>query len=113
MKRILTTLVVLTGLIGAGGAVWAQDFDKGLEAYNSGDYATAIRELKPLAEQGKAGAQYYLSRMYWRGEGVIQDYAETAKWLRKAADQGVALAHTVLVGCTATAMASLRTMLLR
>jgi hypothetical protein len=46
MKRLLTTLVILTGLFGAGGAVWAQDFYKGLEAYNSGDYATALLQRR-------------------------------------------------------------------
>ena len=27
-------------------------FDKGVAAYKRGDYATALRELRPLAEQG-------------------------------------------------------------
>ena len=30
----------------------AGDFEKGLEAANRGDYATAFVEWKPLAEQG-------------------------------------------------------------
>ena len=29
MKRLLTTLVILTGLLGGAGAVSADDFDKG------------------------------------------------------------------------------------
>ena len=57
MKRLLTTLVVLTGLIGSGGAVWAQDFNKGLKAARSGDFATAMKEWKLLAQQGNAKAQ--------------------------------------------------------
>ena len=32
--------------------VSAQDFQKGLAAYNAGDYATALKEWKPLAEDG-------------------------------------------------------------
>jgi hypothetical protein len=28
MKRLLATLVILTGLIGSGGDVWAQDFNR-------------------------------------------------------------------------------------
>ncbi len=56
MKRILTALVLLTGLFGAGGAVWAGDIDKGMKAYRSGDYATALKEWRPLAEQGNADA---------------------------------------------------------
>jgi TPR repeat protein len=41
-----------------------------LNAYENGDYATALDELKPLAELGEADAQYYLSGMYHNGKGV-------------------------------------------
>jgi len=33
-------------------------------------------------------AQYNLGDMYYEGVGVPQNYAEAAKWFRKAADQG-------------------------
>ena len=33
------------------------DFQKGVAAYKSGDYASALREWEPLAEQGDADAQ--------------------------------------------------------
>ena len=89
MKRLLTTLVVLTGLFGSGGAVWAQDLNKGLKAAQSGDFATALKEWKPLAEQGDAVAQYNLGLMYKNGWGVTQDYAEAVKWYRKAAEQHI------------------------
>ena len=85
MKRLLTTLVILTGLFGSAGAVWAQDLNKGLKAAQSGDFATALKEWKPLAEQGYAKAQYNLAVMYDNGRGVTQNYAEAMKWYRKAA----------------------------
>jgi TPR repeat protein len=44
--------------------------------------------MKPLAEQGDAFAQYNLALIYSKGQGVPQDYAEAAKWYRKAAEQG-------------------------
>ena len=47
-----------------------------------------IRELRLLAKQGHAEAQYNLGVIYDRGQGVTQDYAEAAKWFRKAAEQG-------------------------
>ena len=47
---------------------------KALAAYNKKDYETALREWRPLAEQGYANAQYNLGVMYDRGEGVPQDY---------------------------------------
>jgi TPR repeat protein len=60
MKRILTALVLLTGLFGAGGAVWAGDFDKGMKAMKRADYDIALKEFRPLAEQGHAEAQFQL-----------------------------------------------------
>ena len=66
------------------------DFRKGLTAYQRGDFATALRELEPLAEQGNASAQFLLSRIYAHGQGVPQDYKTAVKWLTLAAKQGVA-----------------------
>jgi TPR repeat protein len=66
----------------------AQDFDKGLAAYEAGDYATALSEWTPLAEQGDANAQGNLGHMYSNGQGVTQDHAEAVKWFRMAAEQG-------------------------
>ncbi len=69
------------------------DFQKGLEALEAGDYETALRELRPLAEQGHADAQYYLGEMYAGGDGVAQDSVQMVEWYRKAAEQGVAWAQ--------------------
>ena len=66
------------------------EFNAGFAAYEQGDYATALREWRPLAEQGNANAQYNLGFMYINGLGIPQDYAEAAKWFRKAAEQGYA-----------------------
>ena len=60
--------------------VAAQDFEKGLEAYQRGDYETALREFRPLAEQGYAEAQYSLGLMYENGLGVPRSYAMAHKW---------------------------------
>ena len=57
-------------------------------AYQHGDYATALRLFRSLAEQGNAKAQYLLGLMYIEGQGVPQNYDEAVKWLRLAADQG-------------------------
>ena len=67
---------------------WGQDFEKGQDAYVRGDYATALREWRPLAEQGDAEAQFRLGVMYANGRGVALDIAEAWKWWRKAAQQG-------------------------
>ena len=72
------------------------DFDKGLDAYDRGDYATALREFKPLAEQGDAYAQYNLGVMYDNGQGVTQDYKTAVKWFRRAAEQGNSFGQNAL-----------------
>ena len=75
---------------------WSADFDKGLAAYERGDYATALREWHPLAEQGDAGAQFNLGAMYANGRGVAQDYGQAIEWYRRAAEQGYAEAQNNL-----------------
>ncbi len=69
------------------------EFNAGVTAYEQGDYATALREWRPLAEQGNANAQFMLGLMYYKGGGVPQDHARAVKWYRKAAAQGVAEAQ--------------------
>ena len=88
MRRLLTTLVILTGLFCSAGAVWAQDYEEGLKAYRSNDFATALKEWRPLAEQGNAIAQFNLGLLYKNGNGVDIDEELAAKWHCKAAEQG-------------------------
>ena len=72
--------------LGLTAPAWA-GVNEGVAAYNRGDFATALREWRPLAEQGVAEAQFNLGLMYYDGEGVPQDYAEAVKWYRKAAEE--------------------------
>ena len=91
MNKFLATLLISFSLISFPS--WAADFDKGVAAYQSGDYATALREWTPLAEQGYAEAQYNLGLMYKAGQGVPQDYKTAVKWFSLAAEQGDAKAQ--------------------
>ena len=43
-------------------------------------------------------AQSNLGSMHYYGDGVPQDYAEAARWLTKAAEQGYVLAQGALGG---------------
>lgn len=87
------TLIIATILSLAFTQVTAQDLNKGLEAYNAGDYATAMKEWKPLAEQGDAAAQFNVGVMHERGKGVLKDNSEAAKWYELSAEQGHAHAQ--------------------
>jgi uncharacterized protein len=84
MKNIA---ILLAFLVTLSSPVTAQDFDKGVDAYRSGDYATAIIEWRPLAETGNSGAQFLLGAAYYFGHGVIQDDKQAANWYRLAAEQ--------------------------
>ena len=54
MHRFILALSCILMMLAA--PISAQDFYKGVEAHQSGDYTTALKEWKPLAEQGHAKA---------------------------------------------------------
>ena len=85
---VTVTLVPLVGL--------AQNFKEGADAYLDGDFSTALKVWRPLAEQGNAKAQHNLGVMYKKGEGGTYDLSEAVYWFRKAAEQGNVDAHTSL-----------------
>jgi hypothetical protein len=93
MKRLLPVLMGFVVLLLSSTEGWSVDFQKGLDAYNKKDYATALREWEPLAQQGNADAQYNLGQMFRRGLGVPQDYKTAVTWYRRAAEQGYASAQ--------------------
>jgi TPR repeat protein len=72
------------------------DSETASEAYNKGDYATALEEWQALADKGNAPAQYALGLMYKKGLGVRQDYNEAVPWFWKAAEQGYSSAQSAL-----------------
>ena len=74
----------------------ANPYEKGRAAFNRNDYATALRLLRPLADQGDARAQVAIGALYAEGLGVPQDYAVAMSWFRKAADQNDARAQSNL-----------------
>ena len=78
--------------------VQAGPLDDASTAYHRGDFAAALKLIRPLAEQGDARAQANLGVLYENGQGVPQDDSEAAKWYRKAADQGDASAQFKLGG---------------
>jgi TPR repeat protein len=89
-KTVVVALIVAAGIAGSAAA---GPFEDGTAAYNRRDYVTAMRLLRPIAEQGNAEAQKYLGDMYFIGQSVPKDYAAAASWYRKAADQGYAAAQ--------------------
>ena len=94
MTRLTVALATVLSL--AFTPVAAQDFQKGMDALQSGDPSVAIRELLPLAKQGFGPAQAILGSMFEYGLGITKDYDEALKWYTFAAAQGEAAAQTNL-----------------
>ena len=69
-------------------AIGADDFTKGLAAFEREDYDQAREIWEPLAEQGHARAQYRLGRIYEKGKGVWRNFHAAAKWYLRAAHNG-------------------------
>jgi tetratricopeptide (TPR) repeat protein len=89
MRHLTVTICLsIAVLLGSVGVSESADFQKGYAAYKSDDFATALQEFKPLAEQGHATAQYNLGEMYRKGQGVLQDDKTAVEWYTLAAEQG-------------------------
>jgi len=76
----------------------AADFDAGCRAFEQGDFAAALEEWQPLAEQGHAQAQFRLGCLHAFGQGVPQDHLEAHTLFLQAAEQGDAEAQNNLGG---------------
>jgi len=87
LRKLILVVVVVTLGLGASQSAWG-GFKEGLDAYDRNDYATALKEWTPLAEQGHPVAQNNLGMMYRRGVGVPQDDETAVKWWKLAAKQG-------------------------
>ena len=90
MHRFALTLICSLVLATPG---WAAHYEA-MTAYDRGDYETAA-EVRLLAEQSDADAQFVLGMMYAEGDGVLQDDEEAKKWLLLSA-QGDANRQTML-----------------
>jgi TPR repeat protein len=63
----------------------ADPLQDGNEALLRGDYSTAFKLLKPLAEAGDEAAQNNLGILYREGKGVSQSYSDAIKWFQLSA----------------------------
>ena len=84
MKQVILVLVLM----------WAMpsfaDYQEGRDAFDRGDYSTAVKEFEILAGQNDPRGQYALAIMYDLGEGVPQSSEEAVKYYRLSAEQGYA-----------------------
>lgn len=66
----------------------AADVKAGVDAWQAGNFDAAVREWRPLADQGDADAQFNLGQAYKLGRGVPSDLRLAQSWYEKAAQQG-------------------------
>src|SRR6266478_5702190 len=90
IRAWIAAVVLSLGLIAPAAA---GPVENAMAPYWRGDYATAMRLLRPVADEGNADAQWRLGHMYANGQGVPQDDATAVTWFRIAADQGYAVAQ--------------------
>ncbi len=56
------------------------DKDSALRAYEHGNFAKALHELRALADKGDSEAQFRLAAMFDRGEGTREQPNQAANW---------------------------------
>jgi len=80
MRKLLIAVGVCFAVTVGSSSVALTDFEDGKAAYQRGDYATALKEFRPLAEQGDTKAQLLLGLMYFEGRVVAQDFVRANMW---------------------------------
>ncbi len=86
MMKILFLLLFLSiGLI-------AGNYEKGLTAYRQHHYKTAKTHFEKSAKSVNASSQYYLGKMYDKGQGISRDRTVALQWYKKAEKNGDNLA---------------------
>lgn len=75
-------------LLSFGNQAISQSLERGIEAANVGDFATALKEWRPLADKGDAVAQNYLGEVYSTEDSGFFDTREAARYFRLSAEQG-------------------------
>ena len=69
---------------------------EGVDAYEKGDYKTAIKHFDLLANNGSANAQFYIGKMYEKGISFKKNDYWAHHWINKAAQLGLSEAQYTL-----------------
>ena len=90
LKHAAATIILMLSL---AAPLVAGPLEDGYSAYTRGDFVTAMRIMRPLAEQGHATAQTVVGLMHYFNYG---DYVSAHMWFSLAAAQGHAFAEMFL-----------------
>ncbi len=86
--RQTAKIFVLSILLVLSAAPLLAGLEEGAEAFERGDYRTALQAWEPLAKGGDPAAQYNLAILYEYGLGVFKDLDQAVGWYVKSAEQG-------------------------
>jgi len=88
MKVFFTLLFLTTALFSMN------NYNKGVKAYQDGEYKLAISYWMPYAIDNDAQAQYLIANIYFDGKNdIAQDYKKAMEWYKKSAKAGNAKAY--------------------
>ena len=90
LKHAAATILLMLSL---AAPLVAGPLEDGYSAYTRGDFATAMRIMRPLAEQDHATAQTVVGLIHYFNYG---DYVSAHMWFSLAAAQGHAFAEMFL-----------------
>ncbi len=88
-------MYLLCGMFFVHG-VTANTMQDGMAAYQEGEYRQALQIWLPVARNGDAKAQYFVSELYIKGIEIEQNHPEALLWLEKSAKQGYPPAQSKL-----------------
>lgn len=88
MKSLWMAAIAGALLLVAPACAQEDPVKAGVDAYERGDYRTAVEKWRPAADQGNADAQFNMGQAYKLGRGVAVDLKAAEAWYRKAALQG-------------------------
>lgn len=87
--RIIRTFAALAVLLSPSlGFAGPEQTSAGVAAYERRDFGSALDLLQPEALAGDRVAEYHLSLMYLKGNGIGRNGSTAVAWLRKAAEHG-------------------------
>jgi len=92
--RKAVRLITTASLLAVATPIAAHDVKAGVDAWDRGDYKTAVDQWRSLAVAGNPDAQYNLAQAYKLGRGVPVDPTLAESWFHKAALQGHFQAET-------------------
>ena len=90
-KHTIATILLMLSI---AAPMVAGPLEDGYSAYTRGDFATAMRIMRPLADQGHVTAQNVVGLMYYFNYGG--DYVSAYMWFNLAGAQGNAFAEMFL-----------------